>query len=376
MKLKSLSLIFACSAALALANPAADSLWEKIDAAQKSERPRPEQVDGKSVLTSGYLRAMEERGRNLGDLLMAFVEQYPGDPRRWDAVIALTGNFRPVIKEIGEEVRAKGWEAVVRDEAAEQLWNDRVNGLLEELQAAPAPAGVSERTQQTLFERWVSAARPSLETEAAALAEFRRRIDLLVERYPESRSIRVSEWQYLNRLRKAAPASVGAYLGQLAASAKAEDIRTWAQGELRVEDLRVTPMEMKFTALDGREVDMAKLRGKVVLLDFWATWCGPCIAELPNVKRVYDAYHAQGFEIIAISLDSEKDKQKLIDFVREHELPWPQHYDGLGWKNHYAVHYGITGIPAMFLMDKTGRLATTDARGEKLEAEVKRLLGL
>ena len=198
----------------------------------------------------------------------------------------------------------------------------------------------------------------------------------MTERYPESRSIRVSEWQYLNRLRKAAPASVAAYLGQLAAPAKDEDIKAWAQGELRVEDLRLTPMEMKFTALDGREVDMAKLRGKVVLLDFWATWCGPCIAELPNVKRVYDAYHAQGFEIIAISLDSEKDKQKLIDFVREHELPWPQHYDGLGWKNHYAVHYGITGIPAMFLLDKTGRLAATDARGEKLESEVKRLLEL
>jgi len=168
MKLKSLFLIFACSAALALTNPAADSLWEKVEAAQKSERPRPEQVDGKSVLTSGYLRAMDERGRNIGDLLMAFVDQFPGDPRRWDAVIALAGNFRPVIKEIGDDVRTKGWEAVVRDEAAEQLWNDRVNGLLEKLQSAPVPDGVSERTQQTLFERWVSAARPPLDTDAAA----------------------------------------------------------------------------------------------------------------------------------------------------------------------------------------------------------------
>ncbi len=376
MKSQHLFLIFAFTASLALAGPTADTLWTHIETLQKSERPRPERVDGQSVLTPEYLRALEVRGHHIGGLLLNFIEQHPDDPRRWDAVIALAGNYRPVIKAIGDDVRAKGWDAVVRDEAAEKAWTDRVNGLLDELHAAPAPAGVTEKTQQTLFERWVSAARSSIDEGSATLDEFRRRIDLLAERYPESRSIRVSEWQYLNRLRKADPAAVVAHLQRVVAAAKDEGTAAWAQGELRVEDLRVTPMELKFTALDGREVDVAKLRGKVVLLDFWATWCGPCIAELPNVKRVYDDYHAKGFEIIAISLDSEKDKQKLIDFVSEHTLPWPQHYDGQGWKNEYAVHYGITGIPAMFLLDKSGRLVSTDARGAKLEAEVKKHLGL
>ena len=144
-----------------------------------------------------------------------------------------------------------------------------------------------------------------------------------------------------------------------------------AAGKLKKMDALGKPVKMAFKAADGRQVDLGKLKGKVVLIDFWATWCGPCIAELPNVKKTYAKYHEKGFEIIGVSLDQSKDK--LTDFVKENDMPWPQHFDGLGWKNEFAVMYGIQGIPAMWLVDKDGKLVDMKARSG-LDAKVEKLL--
>lgn len=136
-------------------------------------------------------------------------------------------------------------------------------------------------------------------------------------------------------------------------------------------ELRTKPLDLKFTAVDGSEVDMAKLRGKVVLIDYWATWCGPCVAELPNVLKAYEELHPQGFEIIGISLD--QDKAKLESFVKERGMTWPQYFDGQGWGNALSTRYGIRSIPAMWLVDKKGMVVSTNARNGLTEA-VKKLL--
>lgn len=144
-----------------------------------------------------------------------------------------------------------------------------------------------------------------------------------------------------------------------------------AAGKLKKMEALGNPVKMAFKAVDGRQVDLTKFKGKVVLIDFWATWCGPCIAELPNVKKTYTKYHEKGFEIVGISLDQSKDK--LTDFVKENDMPWPQHFDGLGWKNEFAVMYGIQGIPAMWLVNKDGNLVDMKARSG-LDAKVEKLL--
>jgi thiol-disulfide isomerase/thioredoxin len=132
------------------------------------------------------------------------------------------------------------------------------------------------------------------------------------------------------------------------------------------------PVDIHFTALDGREVDLAKLTGKVVLVEFWSTTCGPCIAEMPMVKAVYEKLHDRGFELVAVSLDDKE--SALRRFITEKELPWPQHFDGKGWENQFAVRYGIFSIPTMWLVDKRGNLRDINARFD-LERRVTLLLG-
>jgi len=122
----------------------------------------------------------------------------------------------------------------------------------------------------------------------------------------------------------------------------------------------------------GKPLAIANYKGKVVLLDFWATWCGPCVHELPNVIKTYDAYHKQGFEIIGISLD--KDQEKLTSFTNEKNMTWVQYFDGLFWKNKLAVKYGISSIPATFLLDGQGTIIGKDLRGEDLENAVTKAL--
>jgi thiol-disulfide isomerase/thioredoxin len=121
-------------------------------------------------------------------------------------------------------------------------------------------------------------------------------------------------------------------------------------------------MVVKGTTVDGQNFDLAKLKGKVVLVDFWATWCPPCRAELPNVKKLYDRYHAQGFEVIGISLDNkEKD---LTAFLDKDKLPWPSIFkEG----NDLADSYGVFSIPLAILVGRDGRVLSLNARGAELD---------
>lgn len=92
-------------------------------------------------------------------------------------------------------------------------------------------------------------------------------------------------------------------------------------------------------------------KGKVVLLDFWATWCGPCCQELPNVVATYQKYHNKGFDIVSVSLDEPGDGPQLLQFMQNNGMTWPQIYDGGGWKAAVAVEYGVHAIPCPVVVD-------------------------
>ncbi len=125
--------------------------------------------------------------------------------------------------------------------------------------------------------------------------------------------------------------------------------------------------------LNGEPLSLARFKGRVVLIDFWATWCGPCVDELPNVIAAYRKYHDKGFEIIGISLD--RDEAALRRFIAEHEMTWPQYFDGLYWQSKLGRKYGVNSIPATYLVDGDGTIVARDLRGPALEKELERLLG-
>jgi RNA polymerase sigma factor (sigma-70 family) len=158
-----------------------------------------------------------------------------------------------------------------------------------------------------------------------------------------------------------------------------------AVGQRRKAERVGEPFRMEFAdAISGRSVSMKAMRGKVVVVNFWATWCGPCLGEIPELTRIYRQYHDKGVEFVGVSLDLPEEDgglESLRACVAEHQVPWPQYYEGHDLKRlmkgeptgDFAESWGIEGIPQVFLVDAEGKLYSTDARG-KLETLIPRLI--
>ncbi|MFM7034015.1 MAG: TlpA family protein disulfide reductase [Planctomycetia bacterium] len=185
--------------------------------------------------------------------------------------------------------------------------------------------------------------------------------------------------QAFEQLPDGEPVAVAAYkaFGPLFASSGNERIKQMGEsfaGTLRRLSLPGNSMEIKGTLLNGKPFDQKTLVGKVVLVDFWATWCGPCVAEIPNVMEQYEKYHDKGFEVVGISLD--EDRESLQKFVEDRKVPWPilfEQSEGSGWQHPMATYYGISGIPTVILIGRDGKVITLNARGEKLGEELSKL---
>lgn len=143
-------------------------------------------------------------------------------------------------------------------------------------------------------------------------------------------------------------------------------LRKSMEGKLRMLDLPGNPMEITGTTMKGDKFDWANYQGKVVLVDIWATWCGPCIAETPNIKNAYEKYHERGFDVLGISIDMER--EALETYLKEKEIPWTTLYDGKWDENETVLRYGINSIPQMILVGKDGKVLSTNARGKELTA--------
>jgi thiol-disulfide isomerase/thioredoxin len=173
-------------------------------------------------------------------------------------------------------------------------------------------------------------------------------------------------------------------------SIKVKDAKAAAEDARYLEQLRATlrhGVDLKFTAFDGREIDTANLRGKVVLVDFWASWCGYCDEQIPYLVSAYHDYHDQGFEILGISFEEdlkeikapdsikrEQGKKRFLSYLQRHKMTWPQYYDGLRWENKVAGPFHVDYVPKSFLIDRTGQVVATNLRGPALAEALKKYL--
>ena len=142
---------------------------------------------------------------------------------------------------------------------------------------------------------------------------------------------------------------------------------------------KATAIGQKFTDLtmpsaDGKTMSISDYAGKqpLVLVDFWASWCGPCRAEMPYVLKAYQQYHAKGFEIVGISLDEKK--EAWLKAIEQLKLPWPQMSDLKGWQSEACQKYNVKSIPSSVLLDSEGTIVAKDLRGEDLAKKVGELL--
>ncbi|OUJ71972.1 TlpA disulfide reductase family protein [Hymenobacter crusticola] len=125
---------------------------------------------------------------------------------------------------------------------------------------------------------------------------------------------------------------------------------------------------------DGRQVSLADYRGKYVLVDFWASWCGPCRAENPNVIKVYNQFKDKNFDILGVSLDKDQAREKWLKAIQDDKLAWTQVSDLKGWENQVALLYRVQAIPQNFLIDPSGKIVATNLRGEDLHATLSKLI--
>jgi thiol-disulfide isomerase/thioredoxin len=324
----------------------ADTLWRRIQEINSAPQSRPASQEEAR-------KAALDRCETLDNAISAFSRQFPDEPHRWDAKI-IQLKIAPIL-------------ARLRNTPAPRV--EEMAATLNEVRDA-GDASESAKKEASFQLIQLHSAQVGDSTDPSAIKKIDDEIRTFIETNPGDQRI-----DYLNLSRAKLNTQVNpeiseAILKDLTSSTN-KNIAAQARAQLRMIQLMRQPLDLDFQAVDGQAVSLKNLRGKVVLVDFWATWCGPCMREAPNVVATYKQLRDHGFEIVGISLDQDLGRVRAV--TEQMGMTWPQYCDGKGWQNEISSQYGIQAIPTTWILDKRGYVRYVGLRGKVLSDRIQEL---
>jgi thiol-disulfide isomerase/thioredoxin len=313
----------------------ADELWARL-----------QELNNVLKASTGDKQKFLEALKANDDAVKEFLKRFPDDKHKWEVKIA-----EAQISAIFARAGAKGYDP------------DKMQSVAKEIVAAPdAPANLKQDARFALLARSIR--------EHADMAKIEAGVTAYATDYPDDARSATLKFLFTKELRGTDPARAETLFKDLAKN-KNPQIADFSQAELTTLGMRNKPLDWKFTAVDDRKVDMSALHGKVVLVDFWAAAFRPSVLQIPEIAELCKKYGGNGFEVVGISLD--KDKQALLAAIKDRGITWPQYFDGKGVNNDISSAAGIRSIPRLWLVNKNGILVNIDA-GKNIEAEIEKLL--